>query len=336
MEGWLSKEATKGYTFHSWAYPNLGYPYDWDEDPDLRKRVIEKARNFAKQKKYEAILVDEAQDFYDEWFQSLLEIIDPDTNSFFFVYDNTQSVYGQAHRAKRGFSWKSLGFDIPGGRSQLFDINYRNSPEILELAWQYIQPTLKQAKLPVGELKFDNNGNRKQPEVYQLVKPRKKSSRSSKIQPLLIEVSSENVASIIAEEVNLALNSHPESSIGILTHPNEKDIRQEIHQELNELGIKHLAPTKSTERKKNIVTRPCVLVDSWNAVKGVEFDAVIIFGVDRVENYPDLDEDFKEKAGLYVAMTRAKDHLVMLYEERTDTVEWIEEILDSEPVLRST
>lgn len=167
MRGWLGREVRLGSTFHSWAYPNLKYTYEWDEEPEERKRVIELARNFSKKKKYEAILVDEAQDFYDEWFQSLLEIIDPNTNSIFFVYDNTQSVYGQAHRTKRNWSWKNLGFDI-AGRSQVFDINYRNSPEILELAWQYIQPTLKQANLPVGEVTF-NNGNRRAPALYYML-----------------------------------------------------------------------------------------------------------------------------------------------------------------------
>ena len=333
MKGWLKKEVDIGSTFHSWAYPNLGYTYNWDEDPDERKRVIELARKFGKRKKYEAILVDEAQDFYDEWFQSLLEIIDPNTNSIFFVYDNTQSVYGKAHRTKKNWAWKNLGLDIVPARSQVFDINYRNSPEILEVAWKYIQPTLKQADLPVGQVTF-NNG-RRAPAPYMLVEPRSKSSRSSGIEPLLIDVSSKDVASTVAEEVNLALNGHSESSIGILTHPNNKGLRQDIHEELKNLGIEHHAPTHSRERDFSVVYRPCVIVDSWNAVKGVEFDAVIIVGADWVKDYADLDKDFEEKAGLYVAMTRARDHLVILYERKTDTVEWLQEVLESESVLRN-
>lgn len=335
MKGWMAKEVDAGHTFHSWAYRNLKYTYDWDEDPDQRKKVIELAKKFSKTKKYEAILVDEAQDFYDEWFKSLLEIIDPDTNSIFFVYDNTQSVYGQAHRTKSNWTWKSLGFNIPGGRSQVLDVNYRNSPEILELAWKFIKPTLDQAKLPVGQVTFDENERRQTPDQYKLVKPRKKSSRSSEIQPILVHIPVTKMPSMIAQEVSLALNSYQDSSIGILTHPKNKEIKQEIHQELTKLGIEHHAPTHSRQRDTNVVQRPCVLVDSWNAVKGVEFDAVIIAGADWVEDYPDLDEEFEEKAGLYVAMTRAKDHLVILYEQMTPTVERIEKAFHSEPVLQS-
>jgi superfamily I DNA/RNA helicase len=337
MKGWLIREVGSSSTFHSWAYSTLKYNYQWDDDPETRRQVIDLARKFGRrQKRFNAILVDEAQDFYDEWFQSLLEIINPNTNSFFFVYDNTQSVYGKGHRAKRNFKWRDLGLDIQGKNSQVLDLNYRNSPEILEIAWQYIKPALDKANLEVGRRTYDQRGRVKNtPEIWEIVEPLKNPSRSSRIQPMLVDVSSREVPSTVAEEVNLALDSCPESSIGILTHPNNKDIRQEIHQELTELGIEHHAPTHSRERDTNVVHRPCVLVDSWNAVKGVEFDAVIIVGADWVTDYADIDEDFEEKAGLYVAMTRARDHLVILYEERTDTVEWIEEILDSEPVLRS-
>jgi len=47
---------------------------------------------------------------------------------------------------------------------------------------------------------------------------------------------------------------------------------------------------------------------------------VIIVGVET-------SDEFEEKAGLYTAMTRAKDHLVLVYEERSESVEFIEDIL---------
>jgi superfamily I DNA/RNA helicase len=79
-----------------------------------------------------------------------------------------------------------------------------------------------------------------------------------------------------------------------------------------------------------------VIVDSWNALKGVEFDAVIIAGVDLADEQPDnSDLDFEEKAGLYVAMTRTKDHLVMLYENKTSIVEQIQDALTSPDRLNS-
>jgi superfamily I DNA/RNA helicase len=336
MNGWLrSKLAEKGIeleqcsTFHKWSYP-FGYTFAHDEDNDngkrLRENFVERMKNSSV--KYDAILIDEAQDFYDEWYQAVLAVLNPETNSLFFVYDNTQSVYGQSHRRKDGWSWKKLGINVQG-RSLVIDLKYRNSPEILETAWKFILLSLEDNEMTIGDRKKSYGSP-----AGSIIIPIKKSSRSSNIQPQLIQVNSGNMSRQIAEQVKLALDSYPESSIGILTHPRDKSTRQRISQELWNLGVKHHAPMSSQERDKNVVDRPYVIVDSWNALKGVEFDAVIIAGVDKAhENLSNPEADFTEKAGIYTAMTRARDHVVILYNQKTSMVELIENALNSPDVL---
>jgi superfamily I DNA/RNA helicase len=312
-------------TFHSWAY-RIGYTYEWDKNPEMRRQIIDLVQKNAKNR-YQAILIDEAQDFYDEWFVAMLDAVNPDTNSIFFVYDNTQSVYeGQQHRRKEKWTWKNLGFDIPPHRSRIFDLNYRNAPEIIELAWQFICPYLASAKMKTSKRSGSNIGH--------IVEPLKKYSRSSSIKPMLVksDMSPDN----IAKQVKLALSSHPVSSIGVLLHPQEpKSFKSEISECLHKLGVKHHAPMRTQDRNYNVVNRPFVIVDSWNALKGVEFDAVIIAGVDQVENLPDADKDFQEKAGLYTAITRARDHVVMLYQDETQVVQQLQNILAAPNVLES-
>jgi superfamily I DNA/RNA helicase len=333
MNGWLkSKFRKKGtvkniecLTFHKWSY-RFGYSYELDKDDEARKSVIELAKISGIE--YQAILIDEAQDFYDEWFQAVLTVINQDTNSLFFVYDNTQSVYGQSHRRRSDWSWKKLGIDIVG-RAQIFDVNYRNSPEILEAAWQFITPSLTQANMKVEK-------KEKNPGIGSIIEPKKKLSRSSNIKPSLLQISTETMGSVIAQQVKLALLSYPKSSIGILTHPQYKSLRQDISKQLYKLGVEHHAPMTPQERDKNVVDRPYVIVDSWNALKGVEFDAVIIAGLDEANEYPgDPDADFQEKAGIYTAMTRARDHLVMLYNTKTSIVDIMENALNSREQLDS-
>ncbi len=343
MKGWIdSKLAEKEldkkvdcYTFHSWAYRFLGYDYKWDQEVSERQKVIALADK--SKVKYQAILVDEAQDFYDEWFRCLLNVVSLETNSLFFVYDNTQSVYGQPHRRKSSWTWKELGIEIPGGRSQIFDLNYRNAPEILDVAWNFIKPALLSADMKVEKRERDESGRIKNtPGIGSIIEPRKKTSRSSNIKPLLVQLSYEDLPKQVAQQVKIALQSFPESSIGILTRPQEGKLRQEISKELSQLEIGHHAPKSSTERNINVVDRPFVIVDSWNALKGVEFDAVIIAGIDKiVENIDNKDLDFQEKAGLYTAMTRARDHLIMLYENKNLMVELLEHSLTSASELDS-
>ena len=336
MNGWLksqfNSERNKKIeckTFHQWAYKYLNYSYD----DDINK-LVDLARKCTK--RYQAILIDEAQDFHDQWFQALLEVLDPRTQALFIVYDNTQSVYGQAHRRKSDWSWKSLGIKIPGGRSQVFDLNYRNSPEILELAWKFIVPALETAGIKAEKRELDEAGKViHTPGIGSVIEPRKKLSRSSGIKPSLLEVYYEDMPDKIAYQVQAALETHAESSIGILVHPQAKDLKLEISKELATLNIEHHAPETSRDRDGNIVSRPYVIVDSWNALKGVEFDAVIIAGVNSLSEYksPDAEISFEAKAGLYTAMTRAKDHLIMLYEDKDIVVTEIEAALNSEDCL---
>lgn len=335
MNGWLtSKLAEKGInrqvtcqTFHSWAYRSLKYSYEFDNNDELRAQIINLAKS--SKLKYQAILIDEAQDFYDEWFMAILEVLDNDTNSLFFVYDNTQSVYGQSHRRKQDWSWRKLGIDVVG-RSQIFDVNYRNSPEILESAWHFILTSLFDANIKVS--KKEQAGGR----IGDIIEPKTKKSRSSNIQPLLLQIPNHEMSSTVAQQIELALSSYKESSIGVLVHPQNWQLKNSISAELLNLNIKHHAPKGSTDRNMNVVDRPFVIVDSWNALKGVEFDAVIIAGLDMANEFPhDPDADFQEKAGIYTAMTRAREHLVILYDIKNSVVDLMENALNSPPQLES-
>jgi superfamily I DNA/RNA helicase len=339
MNGWLKAKLEDNAvnveckTFHQWAYQKLKYNYDYDID-----EVIRLAKKC--QREYQAILIDEAQDFPDQWFQALLEVLDRETEALFIVYDNTQSVYGQSHRRQSNWSWKSLGIDVSGGRSQIFDVNYRNTPEILELAWNFVEPALIEGNMKVEKRTRDEAGKvTKTPGIGSIIEPKKKLSRSSGIAPLLLEMDYEEMPNQIALQVQEALKIQPDSSIGVLLPPQAKDLKQEISQELNNLEISHHAPINSQERDGNVVNRPYIVVDSWNALKGVEFDAVIMAGIDNTsensKSSEDHNRDFEAKAGLYTAMTRARDHLVMLYENKDLTVDLIESALSTSDRLDS-
>ncbi|NEP45381.1 MAG: ATP-binding domain-containing protein [Okeania sp. SIO2H7] len=219
-----------------------------------------------------------------------------------------------------------MGINV-AGRSQVFDINYRNSPEILNAAWNVITPALDRARMPVERRERDDNGKVvKTPPLGTIIEPRTLPSRSSAIKPLLLQVKRAAMAMVIAQQVKLALASHPESSIGVLCHPNLPGygiFHTAISRELSTLEITHSAPQTSQERRQNMVCRPSVLVDSWTAVKGLEFDAVIIVGVDAIPDYDDGDRAFETEASLYVAMTRARDHLVLLYSRQNAKVDAI-------------
>jgi superfamily I DNA/RNA helicase len=64
-------------------------------------------------------------------------MVDPDTNSLLVLYDDAQSIYGK----RRSFSFKSVGVQAQG-RTTVLRLNYRNSAEILQVAYEFAKKVL--------------------------------------------------------------------------------------------------------------------------------------------------------------------------------------------------
>ena len=73
---------------------------------------------------YDAILIDEAQDFEQVWFESIMQLLNPNTNSLLITCDGLQGIY-----ARKRFTWSSVGIQARG-RVKRFDKSYRIPIEI--------------------------------------------------------------------------------------------------------------------------------------------------------------------------------------------------------------
>ena len=109
-------------TFHAWCTrqlktagldvpppPGRGKQWDayWVETlPQLLSEAFGTAR--VPTGGYQAILIDEAQDFADEWYRLLLRALDPEANRLFIAFDSSQNIY------QRRVSWRTLGIQIVG------------------------------------------------------------------------------------------------------------------------------------------------------------------------------------------------------------------------------
>lgn len=295
-------------TFNTWASRAVKHDYK-NGAKDFEARACHSSL------RYDAVLIDEAQDFKDEWFRGILHIIKPQTNSLFLVYDNAQSVYKSQHRRRSDWTWKKLDI-IVSGRADILDICYRCSPEIVLFSWRFIVPFLNKERIPISR---SNVGG--------VVEPKMVASRSSGVPVQVLQCIDYDV---VAKEIQAALWIAPESSIAVMMHPDiwqYYDTQAIISASLKRLGIENHAPSESASRNGNVVTRPCVVVDSWNALKGVEFDAVILVGTDYVGRFIGNAEEFRHIAGLYAAMTRARDHLVVTYFEENEFVKRLKTLL---------
>ena len=104
-------------TFDAWCGSSSGWPTStcpsrpagdsggmifWVETvPKLLSQAFDEGR--VPTGAYQAILVDEGQDFADTWYRVLLRALDPEANRLFIALDSSQNI------DRRCISWRSLG-----------------------------------------------------------------------------------------------------------------------------------------------------------------------------------------------------------------------------------
>lgn len=149
LANWLHKtigdKRVEVSTFDTWCRQQLkaadvdvpeppGRGPQWDEFwvetvPQLLSKAFDEKR--VPTAAYQAILVDEGQDFADTWYRLLLRALDPEANRLFIALDSSQNIY------RRRISWRSLGIQI-AGRTKVLKRNYRNTRPILSAAYAMV------------------------------------------------------------------------------------------------------------------------------------------------------------------------------------------------------
>lgn len=128
-------------TFHKLALEVSGLAVPQDA-PDVWWSETLPAKALVKAKRsYDAVLVDEYQDFYDDWIKLCLAICkknkydeDGETENFFMAGDRLQSIYNP-----RAQVWKTLGVNVQGGnRSKLLKHTYRSGKTHIEMALDFL------------------------------------------------------------------------------------------------------------------------------------------------------------------------------------------------------
>lgn len=147
--------------------------YQEELNEELGDRFLSKLENgCADTRRYDAVLIDEAQDFAVSWFKCVLEAMkEPNDGDLVIVGDGSQGLYGSTK-----VSWKEIGINARGRTiSAKFDLdkNYRNSREIVELAAVFARNS--------------ENNNQTEDSILSLFVDPAKCQRSTGIKPVLVK-----------------------------------------------------------------------------------------------------------------------------------------------------
>jgi len=286
-----------------------------EDDASLGKRLLEHLQHPAgDSRKYDAILVDEAQDFPPVWFSCILEALsDPLDGDLLIVCDGNQGI-----RLIDAVSWKSLGIKAVGRTiHSAFDLdrNYRNTREILRLAAHFTAKNVKNNEDSISIVPVDpSQAIRRGPKPI-LIRCQDHADECKRIVNISKVLLDGNVP---FNEIKISLLPY---DMGIL-YPKKMYKDNEIFKSfLKDLGT--LAPV--TWLNEDYYSRMKVFEQSMKvqtvaSSKGLQYRVVFVMWADLFEPHNRGDLDLQQRY-LYVAMTRASDVLVVTYSKENEFIE---------------
>ena len=240
-------------------------------------------RNQIPREQYGALLIDEGHDFEAEWLQLIVQMIDKENNSLLLLYDDAQSIYNR--KRSLDFSLSSVGIQARG-RTTILKVNYRNTREILQFAYDFAKEFLQQ--------KFADDDH------VPLIQP--EMAGNSGVKPVF------NLYRSLADEMNfvsLCLTNWSKAGIDwkdmAVIFPSNW-LGEKLFQQLKDrIPCNAQKNYRPNENEVSLLTR--------HSSKGLEFSHVIVMGVGHLKDSEELLAT--ESRLLYVAMTRAKEELIV-------------------------
>jgi len=269
--------------------------FDWAEVPLMMLEGISQGR--IPNQLYHAILVDEAQDFAPSWFAVVQHMLKPTTNMLFIAADVAQKIY------RRPLSWRALGIDVTGRRSRILNRSYRNTYEILRVAYELVgnDEALRE------ELRSEGDD---------VIRPELDSRRMRRGPfPVILQFTdpTREVQYIAQQIKTLSASGYEWDEIAII-HRDSKFLR-DLASHLQTQGV----PNQVVKGINIDLASPDVKLLTLHSSKGLEFSIVFIAGVDRLQPRPGLTGEelalavAAERRLLYVGMTRSRERLYIMH-----------------------
>ena len=241
---------------------------------------------------FDFVIVDEAQDISVAQLRFLAALGAHRPNSLFFAGDLGQRIF------QTPFSWKALGVDVRG-RSQTLKLNYRTSHQIRMQADRLLGPEVADVDGNVEDRRGTVSAfNGEPPAIH------------------LFETEQEEGAAIATW-----LREHRDSGVGAremaIFVRSGKELDR-ARRAVRDAGFSFQVLDDHVEKSSD-----CVSISTMHLAKGLEFRAVVVMACDdeviplqeRIETVADdadLEEVYNtERHLLYVACTRARDHLMI-------------------------
>jgi len=263
-------------TFHALATEVSTKPIPVTKDNDYWKFTLPLNAIESAIPTYDAILIDEYQDFLDHWIKLCLLLCKKHeyngnfSENLFLAGDRLQSIYND-----KDHSWKSLGINIVG-RSKLLKTSYRSGSNHINLALDYL---MKDEKLKKEVEKFYEGRDN----IVSICE----TDNSIEFIKGNIDIVNEHLLSLLTSS-----NYTPQDVLILVPHSKGKNGTEEIYKKLDKrLRVVGISAKETKTDRMDVIT--------YHSSKGLECKVCFLLNVDSIE----------DKKLLYVGMTRASEKL---------------------------
>jgi len=234
------------------------------------------------EEKYDLILVDEAQDFYKDWYEALC-FAKKDDGQIVFFYDPFQEQINDSMIASLEAAEDVTKYPLK--------INFRNTFEINNLLQKLIKNFYPDSKL-FYDKPLENHG-----EKPQLIEVNDRNDQIIKVTELINKLV--NKEKIVPRDIAVIYD-------GSIKAPTKNDLS--ITTEIKKNGLEVISAEDYSEPYLNKSKENCITLDSIRRFKGLEKTVII------VTNLGEINKDTVKN--LYTGLSRARAHLIIISDKK--------------------
>ncbi|PWK16463.1 3'-5' exonuclease [Tumebacillus permanentifrigoris] len=297
------------YNFHAWLRDTFRIVND-DQIPLLLDKIEKKEAILPK---YEAILIDEGQDFAPEWLKLVSSVLSEETQSLLLVEDRAQNIF----KRKTSLN-QNIGLDFRG-RSKVLTINYRNTAQVVQFAWDFYQKhSVLQNKVKQGTT-----------EGVEILPPQSTKRRGP--EPMVKRFANlrEEMSLVCAKVYELYHEGIPLSEMAILyriKNSYREPYIDTIRQQLSNSNIPFYWVTENAASKRQFNRKDeSVKISTFDSVKGLDFRVVFIVNLESMPFKMEENEE-RDVALLYIGMTRSLQYLFLTYSGNSLFTRYLDEV----------
>ncbi|MFP5272177.1 UvrD-helicase domain-containing protein [Coleofasciculus sp.] len=293
--------------FETWSSPDKTQYFE--ENYYSNKNLFEGIKQ--KLRKYNAILIDELQDYKEEWQTIIMKFFLAEDGEYVVFGDVKQNIYKRALDEYKDY--KAVG--MPGAWNVLNE-SFRLSTKVAHIAEKF-QETFFQEKYKIDKVKIIKNNNNNKPEVFDYLDYMKNTSLNIVVDNIYNKINKYNIhpndicflsfTIQTVREIDYFIRNDKHEKTKVMFESKEiydKIMSDKAKYTISKIEIKEIGENKKANFWINSGT---VKLSTIHSFKGWEINTLVLI----IEDYTEDSDDSMDEL-IYTGITRCRQNLIVV------------------------